>query len=110
MAVTRDDVMHIAALARLAIDERRVPELVEQLNGILAHMEVLQQVNTEGVLGAAGVGDMATPLRPDTGPQIPLVHPRESFAPEMRDGFFLVPRLATHEEAGVEAPSEEVPE
>ena len=28
------------------------------------------------------------------------VRPREAAAPEMRDGFFLVPRLSTHEDAG----------
>jgi aspartyl-tRNA(Asn)/glutamyl-tRNA(Gln) amidotransferase subunit C len=39
------------------------------------------------------------PLRADGGPPYPLAHPRETFAPEMRDGFFLVPRLSTHEDA-----------
>ena len=102
MAVTRDDVVHIAALARLALPEERVPELVAQLNGILAHMDVLRKVDTTGVIGTAGIGDASTPLRPDTGPQIPLARPREAFAPQMRDGFFLVPRLATHETADEE--------
>jgi aspartyl-tRNA(Asn)/glutamyl-tRNA(Gln) amidotransferase subunit C len=99
MAVTRDDVAHVAELARLALDAERVDELVGQLNGILAHMDVLRQVNTEGVEATAGIGDSGMPLRPDQGPQIPLDRPRESFAPEMRDGFFLVPRLSTHEDA-----------
>ena len=98
MPVTRDDVMHIAALARLAIDEARVPELVAQLNTILEHMEVLRQVNTKGVMATAGVGDAGLPLRPDKGPPLPLATAREAFAPAMRDGFFLVPRLATHED------------
>jgi aspartyl-tRNA(Asn)/glutamyl-tRNA(Gln) amidotransferase subunit C len=39
-------------------------------------------------------------LRTDEGPPIPLALPKESFAPAMRDGFFIVPRLATHEGAG----------
>jgi aspartyl-tRNA(Asn)/glutamyl-tRNA(Gln) amidotransferase subunit C len=99
MAVTRDDVMHIAALARLAIDEGRVPALVAQLNTILEHMEVLSKVDTAGVMATAGVGDAGLPLRPDAGPPLPLADAREAFAPAMRDGFFLVPRLATHEDA-----------
>ncbi len=99
MAIGADDVRHIAALARLAVPERRVPELVTQLNGILSHMDVLAQVKTTDVMGTAGVGDAALPLRPDVGPPIPLEHPLESFAPAMRDRFFLVPRLATHEDA-----------
>ena len=99
MAVTRDDVAHVAELARIALDDARVDELVGQLNGILAHMDALREVDTEGVEPTAGVGESATPLRPDEGPPIPLDRPREAFAPVMRDGFFLVPRLSTHEDA-----------
>jgi len=98
MAVTRDDVAHVAELARIALDGERVDDLVRELNGILAHMDVLAKVNTEGVEPTAGVGDAGTPLRPDEGPPIPLERPRESFAPAMREGFFIVPRLSTHED------------
>jgi aspartyl-tRNA(Asn)/glutamyl-tRNA(Gln) amidotransferase subunit C len=99
MAVTREDVLHVASLARLALDETSVPRLVRELNGILEHMEVLKKVDTTGVTGAEGVGDAGMPLRTDGGPPYPLAHPREDFAPEMRDGFFLVPRLSTHQDA-----------
>jgi aspartyl-tRNA(Asn)/glutamyl-tRNA(Gln) amidotransferase subunit C len=99
MPIGAEEVRHIAALARLAVPESRVPELVTQLNGILSHMDVLGQVKTDDVMGAAGVGDAALPLRPDSGPPVPLAHPLASFAPQLRDGFFLVPRLATHEAA-----------
>ena len=99
MAVSRDDVAHVAELARLALEDARVDELVAQLNGILRHVDVLQQVDTDGVEPTAGVGDSGTPLRPDEGPPIPLDRPREDFAPVMRDGFFLVPRLSTHEDS-----------
>jgi len=102
MAVTRDDVMHIAGLARLAISEERVPELVAELNGILAHMEVLQRVDTTGVEAGAAEGEERMPLRLDEGPPLPLARARDAFAPAMRDGFFLVPRLATHEGLGEE--------
>ena len=100
MAIGADDVRHVAALARLAVPERQIPELVAQLNGILSHMDALGQVKTTGVMAAAGVGDAAMPLRADIGPPIPLARPLESFAPQSRDGFLLVPRLATHEGSG----------
>ncbi len=103
MAVRKDDVRHIAALARLAVPDEQLPELVAQLNGILSHMDALAQVDTKNVLGTEGVGDAGMPLRIDMGPPIPLAHSRESFAPEMRDGFFLVPRLATHENTADES-------
>lgn len=97
MAVSRDDVMHIAALARLAIPEARIPELVAQLNGILGHMDVLRDVDTSGAAKAAAA-DEPLPLRADSGPPLSLAAPIESFAPKVRDGFIIVPRLATHED------------
>ena len=100
MAVTNDDVRHVAALARLGLPEERLPELVAQLNGILRHMEVLEQVRTAGVVGATGVGAGGTPLREDAGAPFPLTRPLQDIAPRMRHGFFLVPRLASHGEAG----------
>lgn len=99
MAVTREDVLHVAALARLALEEHSVPRLVTELNGILEHMEVLRKVDTAGVTAAEGVGDAGMPLRTDGGPPYPLAYAREQLAPEMRDAFFIVPRLATHEDA-----------
>jgi aspartyl-tRNA(Asn)/glutamyl-tRNA(Gln) amidotransferase subunit C len=97
MAVSFDDVRHIAALARLGLSEDRLPVLAKELSGILGHMDVLQSVPID----AASVSDApGMPLRADGGAQYPLAAPRESFAPAMRDGFFLVPRLATHEDDG----------
>ena len=99
MAVTIDDVEHIAELARLGLDPARTRSLVAELNTILAHMEALSKVNTAGVEPTAGVGASGTPLRADAGKAPPLARRPEAFAPSMRDGFFIVPRLATHEEA-----------
>jgi aspartyl-tRNA(Asn)/glutamyl-tRNA(Gln) amidotransferase subunit C len=98
VAVTREDVLHIAELARLGVDAARADELTNELSAILAHMEVLSQVDTSSVPTTGGVGAGGTPLRPDVG-VLPLMQGTlESFAPSMRDGFFIVPRLATHED------------
>ena len=104
MSVTEAQVRHVAALARLGIDAVAIPTIAAELNGILAHMEVLSKVDTSVVGAVTGVGAAGTPLRVDGGNQIPLARPREAFAPLMRDGFFLVPRLATHEDLDAESP------
>jgi len=103
MSVSEDDVLHVATLARLGLEPARIPTIVAELNGILAHMDVLSRVDTTTVGAVTGVGAAGTPLRVDGGNQIPLARPRDAFAPAMREGFFLVPRLATHEDSGAES-------
>lgn len=100
MAVTIDDVRHIAALARLGLSDERAHALVGELNGILGHMDVLSKVDTSNVDALVGVGAERAPLRPDEKASVPLVRAIDEFAPKTKDGFFLVPRLATHEDAG----------
>ena len=99
MAVTIDDVRHIAALARLGLTDERAALLMQEMNTILAHMDELAKVNTAGVQEAVGVGASGLPVRKDAGSPISLVRPLHAFAPAMRDGFLVVPRLATHESA-----------
>ncbi|MCC6928656.1 MAG: Asp-tRNA(Asn)/Glu-tRNA(Gln) amidotransferase subunit GatC [Gemmatimonadaceae bacterium] len=106
MSVTNDDVRHIAALARLGLEPDRTELLARELTGILAHMDVLAAVDTSGVDLHARADGEGMPLRDDVVGSVALTRPRESFAPATRDGFFLVPRLATHEEAGDEAGDE----
>lgn len=99
MAITFDDVRRIAALARVGIDETRLPVLTGELSRILDHMAVLTQVDVSASdsMDSAGTGPGA-PLRRDAGPPIPLSESLSHFAPDMRGGFFIVPRLATHED------------
>ena len=97
MAVTRDDVKHVAELARLALSDERAEQFTAQINTILQHMEVLSKVDTDRVEPVVGIGAESAPLAEDVGPSVPLESPIETFAPQVREGFFLVPRLATHE-------------
>ena len=97
MAVTIDDVRHIASLARLGLADARAAAVVNELNTILAHMDELAKVDTTGVQEAIGIGAEGLPVRKDSGPPFPLARSLDAFAPSVRDGFLLVPRLSTHE-------------
>jgi aspartyl-tRNA(Asn)/glutamyl-tRNA(Gln) amidotransferase subunit C len=97
VAVTIDDVRHIATLARLGLSDARAAAIVGELNTILGHMDELAKVDTTGVEEAIGVGAEGLPVRADKGPSFPLARSLDAFAPSVRDGFLLVPRLSTHE-------------
>lgn len=97
MAVSDADVLHVAALARLAMSSDRVPALVRELNGILGHMAVLETIDVSSL---DADNRMPMPRRDDVVGSVPLDHPLETFAPAPRDGFLLVPRLATHSQLG----------
>jgi aspartyl-tRNA(Asn)/glutamyl-tRNA(Gln) amidotransferase subunit C len=94
MSVSRDDVRRIAALARIGVPEERIDALVAELGGILGHMDVLAKV--EEPAEVRPVDPM--PLAADEPPSVSLDRTREDFAPRTRDGFFLVPRLASHDD------------
>jgi aspartyl-tRNA(Asn)/glutamyl-tRNA(Gln) amidotransferase subunit C len=101
MAVTREDVRHVATLARVGLSDARAASLVAELNTILGHMEVLSRVDTSRLEPIVGVGAGAGGLllQDDRGPAVALTRELKEFAPSIRDGFLLVPRLATHETA-----------
>ena len=102
MSISESDVRHVAALARVGIDDAAIPTLVRELNGILGHMDVLQAVALPADLNDSR-STAAMPLRDDVATPVVLQRDREAFSPAMRDGFFLVPRLATHGSAGASA-------
>lgn len=97
MAVSEDDVRRVAELARLGLEPDRLQLLVSELNGILAHMDELRAVETGGVDPTLAAVALDAPLRPDAPRSAPGVD-ITAFAPQVADGFFLVPRLASHEE------------
>ena len=49
MKLSREEVLHIALLARLGLTEAEVDRLSEQLSNILENFEILQQVDTSGI-------------------------------------------------------------
>ena len=49
MKLSREEVLHIALLARLGLTDAEVDRLREQLSNILENFEILQQVDTSGI-------------------------------------------------------------
>jgi aspartyl-tRNA(Asn)/glutamyl-tRNA(Gln) amidotransferase subunit C len=70
--LTREEVLHIAHLARLGLTEEEITRLSEQLSNLLEHFQVLQQVDTEGVPPTAQSVALQSVMRDDVvAPSLP---------------------------------------
>ena len=65
MTITRDDVLSVATLARLDLDEDSVDDLVRDLDRIVGYVAKLDELDTTDVPPTAQVAVDAAPLRPD---------------------------------------------
>jgi aspartyl-tRNA(Asn)/glutamyl-tRNA(Gln) amidotransferase subunit C len=65
MKLNREEVIHIALLARLGLDETEVDRFREQLSNILQNFEVLQQVDTTGITPTAQLIPLENVMKSD---------------------------------------------
>ena len=91
--IDRETVERVAHLARIALDEERVPELVRELGGILDHVErldALDLVDVPPLTHASGGHDVYR----DDAPA-PSLSPDDALAnaPDRQDAFYRVPRV-----------------
>lgn len=93
MTLTRKDVLHVAALARLNIDDASIDTFAGQLGAVLEYAAALNQLDTTGVPPTFHAVDIANVFREDA----PGAHlsPDDAFAnaPEAEDGHFIVPKV-----------------
>jgi aspartyl-tRNA(Asn)/glutamyl-tRNA(Gln) amidotransferase subunit C len=99
MSIGRDDVLHVARLAELAVREGELDRLVDQMNRIVDYVAQLDQVPADRMAEPFLPGPKAAALREDVPNPAPLARPPAELAPEFRDGFFLVPRHGAMEES-----------
>jgi len=65
MKLSREEVLHIARLARVGLTEAEISRFSEQLSQLLENFEVLQQVDTTGVTPTAQSVDLQSVVRED---------------------------------------------
>jgi aspartyl-tRNA(Asn)/glutamyl-tRNA(Gln) amidotransferase subunit C len=89
--IDREQVLHVARLARLALSDEEIKRMWGELPAILEHVERMNELDLEGVEPTSHVVALVNVLRPD--------EPRPSWdrervlegAPEPSDGAFRVP-------------------
>ena len=65
MALTSEEVLHIARLARIALTDEDVQRFTAQLSGILDHFDALSAVETEGIEPTAHPLPLSNVMRAD---------------------------------------------
>ena len=89
--IDRDQVLHVARLARLALSEEEVETMARELSGILDHVDRISELDLDDVEPTAHVVDLENVLRPD---EPRPSWPREKMlgqAPDPAEGAFRVP-------------------
>ena len=93
MAIDAATVRKVARLARIREDEERLEPLAQELNGILAWIEQLNEVDVQGVEPMTSNVAQPLRLRDDVVTDGAKVDAVLSNAPKSADGFFVVPKV-----------------
>lgn len=93
MKISKADVMHVAKLARLELDDASIEKFSGQIGTILEYIDMLNQVDTEGVNPTAHAVYRTNAFREDE-PKPHLDRDAAlSNAPEKEEGNFVVPKV-----------------
>ena len=93
MKITKDEVLYVADLARLNLDEADIEKFAVQIGEILDYVDQLNEVNTENVKPTSHAISLTNAFRED---ELQAHLEREQVlanAPEKEDGSFIVPKI-----------------
>ncbi|GIM46378.1 aspartyl/glutamyl-tRNA(Asn/Gln) amidotransferase subunit C [Collibacillus ludicampi] len=93
MAISLEQVEHVANLARLALDEKEKEQLTQQLNKILEYANQLQELDVEDVPPTSHVLPLKNVLREDKARTWLTNEEALANAPDSADGQFRVPAV-----------------
>lgn len=102
MKLTREEVLHVAALARLALTEEEMAKSSAQLSNILGYMELLRELDLAQIPPTAQVIPLQNIMRPDE-PRPPLsAEEILANAPRRDEDFFRVQAILEEQAEVVE--------
>ena len=93
MKISKQEVEHVAKLARLELAEGEKDKLIDQLSNILTYVETLNGLDTKGVEPTSHVLDIKNVMRDDVS--LPGLSQEQALAnaPEKAAGHFKVPKI-----------------
>jgi aspartyl-tRNA(Asn)/glutamyl-tRNA(Gln) amidotransferase subunit C len=93
MKITKQEVEHVAKLARLELSEQDKDRLTDQLSNILTYVEKLNELDTKGVEPTSHVLDISNVMRDDRPGESLLQERALSNAPDKAAGHYKVPKI-----------------
>ena len=93
MALDKADVRHIAHLARIRVAEADLDKIARELTHIIGWVEQLSDVDTDATVPMTSVVQMALKTRDDVVSEGGYPEKIVANAPEVVDGFFVVPKV-----------------
>ena len=89
----RNDILRLAKLSRLELDEAGIAEVSAHLGKMLTHMDSLRSLDLSAVEPMTGAEDSDTVLRPDV--VVPSFDHAKAFlnAPAVDSGHFMIPKV-----------------
>jgi len=93
MSLDKDQVQHIAMLARLRVADEEIADTVDKLSRIVDFVDQLSQADTADVVPMAHPLDAAQRLRPDVVTEADRRNEFQENAPAVSDGLYLVPKV-----------------
>lgn len=93
MALTHQDVLHIARLARLRVSAVEAETAQTQLNSIFGLIEQMQAIDTQGIEPMSHALDVAQRLREDKVTESDQRNKFQTIAPAVENGLYLVPKV-----------------
>ena len=103
MSLTREDVIHVASLARLGMSDDELTMFQEQLSSILGHIEALNELDTSAIAPTTQVVPLENVMRPDVVGESLSQETVIAMAPETRDGFIAVGAIMADADEGASA-------
>ena len=93
MKITKEEVVHVANLARLDLDEESIGMFAAQIDNILQYIDMLNSVDTEGVVPTSHAISLTNAFREDIIKEHLDRNKALANAPEKEDGNFVVPKI-----------------
>ena len=93
MKISRQEVEHVAKLARLELSEQEQEKLTDQLSNILTYVEKLNELDTGGVEPTSHVLDIRNVMREDRGAPSLVQERALANAPDKAQGHYKVPKI-----------------